>query len=66
MATLYHQVWIDAPAAKVYEALASTETEDGLVLAHGPGPAHGAVQMKVLDSTPNKRAVVHNPRKETR
>lgn len=68
MATLYHQVWIDAPAAKVYEALASaeglggwwaphtsTETDDGLLLAHSPGPAHGDVQMKVLDSTPNKR-----------
>ena len=25
MATLYHQVWIDAPAAKVYEALATAE-----------------------------------------
>jgi uncharacterized protein YndB with AHSA1/START domain len=68
MATLYHQVWIDAPAAKVYAALAtaeglsswwaphtSTETDDGLVLAHSPGPSHGDVQMKVLDSTPNRR-----------
>lgn len=68
MVTLYHQVWIDAPAAKVYEALASaenlgnwwaphtsTETDDGLLLTHSPGPAHGDVQMKVLDSTPNKR-----------
>lgn len=27
MATLYHQVWIDASAARVYEALA---TADGL------------------------------------
>lgn len=68
MATLYHQVWIDAPVATVYEALATaeglgqwwaphtaTETDDGLVLAHSPGPAHGDVQMKVLDSTPNER-----------
>jgi hypothetical protein len=67
MATLYHQVWIDAPVAKVYEALAtaeglgswwaphtSTETEGGLVLAHSPGAAHGDVQMKVLDNTPNQ------------
>jgi hypothetical protein len=68
MATLYHQVWIDAPVAKVYEALAtaeglgnwwaphtSTDTDDGLVLAHSPGAAHGDVQMKVLASTPNRR-----------
>lgn len=68
MTTLYHQVWIDAPAAKVYEALAtaeglggwwaphtSTETEEGLVLAHSPGEAHGDVRMKVLDRTPDRR-----------
>jgi uncharacterized protein YndB with AHSA1/START domain len=68
MATLYHQVWIDAPAAKVYEALAtaeglgnwwaphtSTETDAGLVLSHSPGAAHGDVQMKVLDNTPDRR-----------
>lgn len=68
MATLYHQVWIDAPAAKVYEALAtaeglggwwaphtSTETKDGLVLAHSPGEAHGDVRMKVLDRKPDRR-----------
>lgn len=68
MATLYHQVWIDAPAAKVYEALAtaeglgswwaphtSTDTDDVLVLAHSPGAEHGDVQMKVLDSTPDER-----------
>lgn len=68
MTTLYHQVWIDAPVAKVYEALAtaeglgrwwaphtSTETADGVVLAHSPGAAHGDVQMKVLESTPDQR-----------
>lgn len=68
MATLHHQVWIDAPAAKVYEALAtseglggwwvphtSTQTNDGLVLAHSPGAVHGDVQMKVLDSARDKR-----------
>lgn len=78
MATLTHQVWIDAPARKVYEALAtaeglgrwwtphtSTETEEGVVLAHSPGPAHGDVQMKVLDCTPDKRVqweiISHHP-----
>jgi uncharacterized protein YndB with AHSA1/START domain len=68
MATLHHQVWIDAPIAKVYEALASaeglghwwsphtsTQTTGGDVLAHDPGPEHGEVRMKVLDTTRNKR-----------
>lgn len=57
MTTLHHQVWIDAPVAKVYSAIAtaeglgrwwaphtSTETAAGLVLAHNPGE----VRMKVL------------------
>lgn len=68
MATLYHQVWINAPVSKVYDALAtaeglgkwwaphtSTETDAGLVLAHNPGAEHGEVKMKVLDRTQNKR-----------
>jgi uncharacterized protein YndB with AHSA1/START domain len=68
MATLYHQVWIDAPVAKVYEALStasglgnwwaphtSTQTEQGLVLAHNPGAEHGVVKMKVLDTTLDRR-----------
>lgn len=68
MATLHHQVWIDVPREKVYAALASaeglgqwwaphtaSETDEGLVLAHSPGPAHGDVKMKVLDSTPHSR-----------
>ncbi len=67
MATLYHQVWIDAPVAKVYEALAtaeglgnwwaphtSTQTGAGLVLAHSPGEQHGDVKMKVLDTVPRQ------------
>ena len=61
MTTLYHQVWIDAPVANVYPAIAtaeglghwwaphtSTETAAGLVLAHNPGEAHGEVRMKAL------------------
>lgn len=68
MATLYHQVWMNAPVSKVFEALAtaeglgkwwaphtSTETDDGLVLAHDPGGEHGEVKMKVLDATQDKR-----------
>ena len=68
MATLYHQVWINAPVSKVYEALAtadglgswwaphtSTKTDAGLVLAHSPGAQHGDVKMKVLDTTQDKR-----------
>jgi hypothetical protein len=68
MATLRHQVRIDAPAAKVYEALAtaeglgswwaphtSDEDEHGLVLVHSPGPAHGDVRMRVRDRTPGRR-----------
>lgn len=68
MTTLHHQVWIDAPVAKLYDALATaeglgrwwaphttTKTDDGLVLAHSPGAGHGDVQMKVLDDTPGQR-----------
>ena len=68
MAVLYHQVWINSPVAKVYEAISTaeglgrwwaphtaTETAAGLVLAHDPGPAHGPVKMKVLEMVPNKR-----------
>lgn len=68
MATLHHQVWIDAPVSKVYGALAtadglgtwwaphtSTETEDGLILSHNPGPEHGEVKLKVLDRIPDRR-----------
>jgi hypothetical protein len=68
MATLYHQVWINAPVPKVYQALASadglgkwwtphssTETADGVVLSHNPGPEHGDVKMKVLETTRDRR-----------
>lgn len=68
MATLYHQVWIDAPASKVYQALAtaeglgkwwaphtSTETPGGTILAHDPGERHGEVRFKVIGNLPNQR-----------
>lgn len=75
MTSLHHQVWIDAPTEVVFEALAtaeglgswwaphtSTETDDGLVLAHSPGEAHGDVKMKVLDSRPKPFWSVHMER----
>lgn len=68
MATIYHQVWINAPAARVYNAISTaegigswwdkqtvTETDTGLVLEHNPGPMHGVVRLKVLELTPDKR-----------
>jgi len=68
MATLCHQVWINASVANVYEALAtahglsswwaphtSTETDASLVLAHSPGSEHGEVRMRVLDRVQNRR-----------
>lgn len=68
MTTLYHQVWIDATAAKVYSAIAtadglgrwwaahtSTETAAGLVLTHNPGDEHGEVKMKVLATIQDRR-----------
>src|SRR5262244_1993243 len=68
MATLYHEVWIKAPTAKVFWAISTadgisawwdkqtaTPTPQGIVLEHNPGPEHGAVKMKVLDLTQNKR-----------
>lgn len=68
MATLYHEVWINAPTAKVYQAISTadvistwwdkqtaTETDQGVVLEHNPGPEHGVVKMKVLDLVQNKR-----------
>lgn len=68
MATLNHQVWINAPAVKVYDAVATlagitswwgpherSEIGGSVVFSHNPGPVHGEVKFKVLDSTPNQR-----------
>lgn len=68
MATIYHQVSIDAPIAKVYEAISTadgigtwwdkqtpTQTDRGLVLEHNPGPEHGVVKLKVIELIPAKR-----------
>lgn len=68
MATLYHEVWIHAPTAKVYQAISTADgigtwwdkqtavhTDQGVVLEHNPGPEHGVVKMKVLDLVQDKR-----------
>ena len=68
MATIYHQVSINAPAAKVYEAISTadaigtwwdkqtpTQTDRGLVMEHNPGPKHGVVKLRVLEPVPGKR-----------
>ena len=68
MATIRHHVLIDAPVAKVYQALSTaegistwwdkqtpTQTDRGLVLEHNPGPEHGVVQLRVIELVPNKR-----------
>jgi uncharacterized protein YndB with AHSA1/START domain len=68
MATIRHHVLIDAPEAKVYQALSTaegistwwdkqtpTQTDRGLVLEHNPGPEHGVVQLRVIELVPNKR-----------
>jgi uncharacterized protein YndB with AHSA1/START domain len=68
MATINHQVWINAPVPAVYEALSTAEgisrwwdkqtsrlTDGALILEHSPGPEHGVVQLKVLEMTPDRR-----------
>jgi uncharacterized protein YndB with AHSA1/START domain len=68
MATIQHQVLIDAPVARVYEAIATAEgistwwdpqtprqTERGFVLEHNPGAEHGVVQLRVVELVPNER-----------
>lgn len=68
MATIQHQIEINAPISKVYEALSSAEsvgtwwdeqtpvqTDQGLVLEHNPGPEHGIVRLRVVEMVPDKR-----------
>jgi uncharacterized protein YndB with AHSA1/START domain len=68
MATIHHQVAIAAPVAKVYAAISTadrigtwwdkqtpTQTPDGLVLEHDPGPEHGVVKLRVVALVPNER-----------
>ena len=66
--TIHHQLHVNAPVARVYEAIATAhgistwwdrqtprETARGLVLEHDPGPEHGIVQLRVVELTPNTR-----------
>jgi len=68
MATLCHEIWINAPATKVYQAISTadgigtwwekqtvTQTDQGAVLEHNPGPEHRVVKLKVMDFTSDKR-----------
>jgi uncharacterized protein YndB with AHSA1/START domain len=68
MKTIEHHLLINAPASRVYEAIATADgisawwdkqtpkqTDRGLVLEHNPGAEHGIVQLLVLDRVPNTR-----------
>ena len=68
MATIYHRLSINAPAAKVYKAISTADgigtwwdkqtarqTERGMVLEHNPGPEHGVVKLRVVELVPDKR-----------
>jgi uncharacterized protein YndB with AHSA1/START domain len=68
MATIHHQLSINAPVAKVYEAISTPDgigawwdkqtakqTDRGLILEHNPGPEHGVVKLRVVELVPNKR-----------
>lgn len=66
--SIHHRARINAPLAKVYEAISRvdrigawweeqtpTQTDLGLVLEHDPGPEHGVVKLRVIELVPNKR-----------
>ncbi len=68
MATLYHQVWINARPAKLYEVISTekgagcwwdephaTEPDSGLVWELRPGSEHGVLRIKVLKRIQGKR-----------
>lgn len=63
MASIRHEVWIDAPPERVFELLSSAEgigtwwdeqtereTPEGVVFEHSPGPEHGTVRFLVLET----------------
>lgn len=68
MATIWHEVWINASVERVYLALSNAEgvsswwdkqtavqtDDDGLVLESNPGPEHGVLRLKVLDLNEGK------------
>jgi uncharacterized protein YndB with AHSA1/START domain len=68
MATIHHELVINAPVERVYEALSSADqigtwwdkqtavpTDHGLVLEHNPGAEHGVVKLKVVKLVPHQR-----------
>jgi uncharacterized protein YndB with AHSA1/START domain len=68
MATIHHQVLVDAPLTSVYQAIATPDgvstwwdkqtprqTPDGLVLEHNPGAEHGIVRLRVVELVPDER-----------
>lgn len=68
MAVLYHQVWIKASTAKVYEAISTedgigrwwdkpraVESDEGVILQFNPGQEHGVLEAKVLEMVPEER-----------
>lgn len=69
MATIYHQVWINAPAGRVYAAAstregirrwwngAQAETGSGLVFRYRPGPPpdQGIVRIRVVEIVQDRR-----------
>ena len=68
MAELYHQVWITAPTATVYEAIATesgiaswwdkptaVKSDSGVVLEFNPGPEHGVLRAKVIAAIQERR-----------
>jgi uncharacterized protein YndB with AHSA1/START domain len=67
---LYHQVWIEASSAKVYEAIATDEgvgrwwdrpttvqSPQGVVLEFSPGAEHGVLRARRLEMVPDRRVV---------
>jgi len=68
MATLYHQVHINASTETLYRAITTedgigswwdqptaVETGEGTVVEFRPGEGHGVLKMRVLDLVPGKR-----------
>ncbi|HEY3378937.1 MAG TPA: SRPBCC domain-containing protein [Armatimonadota bacterium] len=68
MATLYHQVGIRTSRQKLYDAITTeqgisrwwdkptlVDNAEGLVLEFNPGPEHGTLRMKVLETVDGKR-----------
>ncbi len=66
MATIHHQLSINAPVTTVYEAIASpehigtwwdkqtvTRTDRGVIMEHHLGAEHGVVQLRVAQLIPN-------------